>query len=269
MLRNVVGDANFQKGMKLFLDKYSYKTVSTEDFRKAMEQVSHQELRYFFIQWLESSGSPEFKLEYTVFRTQTGFRVVGKINQDLDTFRMPVDLRIETEGNPEDKKIEVTGTSSEFSVDTFGKPRKLTLDPNHILLRLDASTEIAVAIRRGEQFVEINDYAGALREYQKALDVNRNSSLAHFRIGELFLKQNNYQSAANEFRSAINGDLDPKWTEVWSHIRLGNIFDITGQRDRAVNEYRSAIRTHDNTGGAQDEAARYSTKPFEQKGSDI
>ena len=269
MLRSVVGVADFQKGLKLFLDKYSYKSVSTEDFRKIMEQVSKQELRYFFIQWLESSGSPEFKLEYTVFRTPTGFRVVGKINQDLDTFRMPVDLRIETEGNPEDKKIEVTGTSSEFSVDTFGKPRKLTLDPNHVLLLLDPTTEIAVAIRRGEQFKQINDYANALREYQKALDVNRNSSLAHFRIGELFLQQNNYQSAANEFRSAINGDLDPKWTEVWSHIRLGNIFDVTGQRDRAVNEYRQAIRTHDNTGGAQDEAARYSTKPFEQKGADI
>ena len=269
MLRNVVGEANFQKGLKSFLDKFAYKTVSTEDFRKVMEQVSNQELRYFFIQWLESSGSPEFKLEYTVFRTQTGFRVVGKINQDLDTFRMPVDLRIETEGNPEDKKIEVTGTSSEFSVDTFGKPKKLTLDPNHILLRLDASTQVAVAIRRGEQFVAINDYQGALREYQKALEVSRNSSLAHFRIGELFFKQNNYQSAANEFRSAINGDLDPKWTEVWSHISLGKIFDVTGQRDRAVNEYRQAIRTHDNTGGAQDEAARYSTKPYEQKSSDI
>ena len=269
MLRNVVGDANFQKGLKVFLDKYAYKQVSTEDFRKVMEQVSNQELRYFFIQWLESSGSPEFKLEYTVFRTQTGFRVVGKINQDLDTFRMPVDLRIETEGNPEDKKVEVTGTSSEFSVDTFGKPRKLTLDPNHILLRLDPTTQIAVAIRRGEQFVEINDYSSALREYQKALEVNRNSSLAHFRIGELFMKQNNFQSAANEFRSAINGDLDPKWTEVWSHISLGKIFDVTGQRDRAVNEYRQAIRTHDNTGGAQDEAARYSTKPYEQKSSEI
>ena len=42
-------------------------------------------------------------MEYTVFRTQKGFRVMGKISQDLDTFRMPVDLRIETEGNPEEK----------------------------------------------------------------------------------------------------------------------------------------------------------------------
>ncbi len=268
MLRNVLGDANFKKGLHAFLDKYTWQSATSEDFRKVMEQVSGQDLRYFFIQWLESSGSPEFKLEYTVLRTQQGFRVVGKINQDLDTFRMPVDLRIETEGNPEDKKIEVTGTSSEFSVDTFGKPRKLTLDPNHVLLRLDPSIQIAVAIRRGEQFVEINDYANALREYQKALEVNKNNSLAHYRIGELFFLQHNFQSAANEFRSAINGDLDPKWTEVWSHVNLGKIFDVTGQRDRAVNEYKQAIRTHDNTAGAQAEAARYSTKAYEQRTSE-
>ena len=269
MLRSVVGPDNFKKGLHAFIDKYSWQSANSEDFRKVMEQVSNQELRYFFIQWLDSSGSPEFKLEYTVFRTQKGFRVVGKINQDLDTFRMPVDLRIDTEGNPEDKVIEVTGTSSEFSVDTFGKPRKLTLDPKHVLLRLDPSMQIAVAIRRGEQFAEINDYANALKEYQRALEVNKNSSLAHYRIGELFFKQNNFQSAANEFRSALNGDLDPKWTEVWSHVNLGKIFDVTGQRDRAVNEYKLAIRTHDNTTGAQEQAARFSAHPYEQKNSEI
>jgi aminopeptidase N len=264
MLRNVVGDDNFKKGLHAFMDKYSYQSANSEDFRKVMEQVSGQDLRYFFLQWLESTGTPTFKLDYTVFRVKNGFRVVGKVNDDLDTFRMPVELRIETEGNPEDKKIEVTGGSSEFSIDTFGKPRNVTIDPNHQILRMDQNTAIAVAIRRGEQFIAVDDYANALREYQKALDVNKSSSLAHYRIGELFFKQNNYQSAANEFRAAINGDLDPKWTEVWSHVNLGKIFDITGQRDRAVNEYRQAIRTHDNTGGAQQQAAKYSTKPYER-----
>jgi tetratricopeptide (TPR) repeat protein len=264
MLRGIVGDADFKKGLHAFIDTYSYKSASSEEFRKAMEQASNQDLRYFFLQWLESNGSPEFKLQYTVLRTKQGFRVVGKVAQDLDTFRMPVDLRIETEGNPEDKKVEVIGTSSEFSVDTFGKPRKVTIDPQNRILRLDPSMQIAVAIRRGEQFVEINDFASALREFQKALEVNRNSSLAHYRVAELFFKQNNFQSAANEFRAAINGDLEPKWTEVWSHVNLGKIFDVTGQRDRAVNEYKLAIRTHDNTAGAQAEAARYSTKPYER-----
>lgn len=263
MLRSVVGDENFKKGQKQFIEQYGWKSVNTDDFRKVMEQVSGEDLRYFFLQWLESSGAPEFKLSYSILRTQTGFRVVGKVNQDLDTFRMPVDLRIDTEGNPENKRVEVTGTSSEFSIDTFGKPRKVVIDPNHVLLRTDPATQIAVAIKRGEQFVEVNDFASALREYQKALEVNKSSSLAHYRIGELFFRQHNYQSAANEYRSAINGDLDPKWTEVWSHINLGKIFDITGQRDRAVNEYKQAIRTHDNTAGAQAEAARYQTKPYE------
>ena len=129
MLRSVIGDQAFFKGMKTFMDQHGWKSASSEDFRKAMEQSSGQDLRYFFIQWLESSGSPEFKLSYTVFRTQKGFRVVGKVMQDMDTFRMPVDLRIETEGNPEDKKVDVVGTSSEFSIDTFGKPRSVTLDP--------------------------------------------------------------------------------------------------------------------------------------------
>jgi aminopeptidase N len=269
MLRSVVGDDNFKKGMHAFLDKFSWQSASSDDLRKVMEQVSGQDLRYFFIQWLESSGSPQFKLEYTILRTQQGFRIVGKVNQDLDTFRMPVDLRIETEGNPETKRVEVTGTSSEFSLDTFGKPRKVIIDPNHVLLRLDPTIDLQVAIRRGEQFVQINDFQNALREYQRALEVNKNSSLGHYRIGELFFKQNNYQSAANEFRAAINGDLEPRWTEVWSHVYLGKIFDVSGQRDRAVNEYKQALRTHDNTGGAQAEAAKYASKPYEQESSEL
>ena len=130
MLRFVIGDNNFYQTLKSYTQQYNWKSATTEDFRKVAEAVSKQDLGYFFLQWIESSGAPEFKLEYTVFRTQKGFRVMGKIAQDLDTFRMPVDLKIETEGNPETKRVEVVGTSSEFAVDTFGKPKSVTIDPN-------------------------------------------------------------------------------------------------------------------------------------------
>jgi TonB family protein len=82
-------------------------------------------------------------------------------------------------------------------------------------------------------------------------------SLAHYRQGETYLAQNNLPSATNEFREAIDGDLQPPWTEVWSHIQLGRIFDKTGQRARAVNEYKQAEKTGDNTFGALDEASAY------------
>ncbi len=265
MLRYIVGDEKFFQTLKTFAQQYAWKSATTDDFRKVAETVSGQDLGYFFIEWVESSGAPEFKLEYTIYRTQKGFRVMGKIAQDLDTFRMPVDLKIETEGNPEEKRVEVVGTSSEFSVDTFGKPKTVTIDPNNRVLRYSNPVRVAVAIRRGEEFAELSEFGEALQEYQKALQTNRTSSLAHYRIGEVFFLQNNYQSAANEFREAGNGDLEPKWTEVWTHINLGKIFDITGQRDRAVNEYNLAIRTKDNTQGAQEEAGKYLKTPYERQ----
>lgn len=267
MLRFDLGDAKFFETLKQYVKDFPWKSVTTEDFKKVAEAVSQESLGYFFIEWIESSGAPEFKLEYTIFRTQKGFRVMGKVSQDLDTFRMPAELKIETEGNPEEKRIEVVGTSSEFSVDTFGKPKSVTIDPNGRLLRYSDNMRVAVAIRRGEQFAEVSEFGEALKEYQKALETRRNSSLAHYRIAEVFFLQNNYQSAANEFREVLNGDLDPKWTEVWSHINLGKIFDITGQRERAVNEYQLAQRTRDNTQGAQDEAAKYLKKPYERQKS--
>ncbi len=268
MLRYVLGDKTFFATLKQFAQEYGWKSVITEDFRKIAENVSQQDLKWFFIEWIESNGAPEFKLEYTVFRTQKGFRVQGKIAQDLDTFRMPVDLRIETEGNPEVKRIEVAGTSSEFSIDTFGKPKSVAVDPNSRVLHYSNPIRISVAIRRGEQFAEISEFTEALKEYQKALETSKNNSLAHYRIAEIYFLQNNYQSAANEFRETLNGDLDPKWVEVWAHINLGKIFDITGQRERAVNEYTQAQRTRDNTQGAQDEVARYIRTPYERKKSD-
>jgi aminopeptidase N len=262
MLRSTMGDEKFFQSLKNFLQQYAWKSATTEDFRKTAEAVMGEELRYFFIQWVESNGAPEFKLDYTIFRTQKGFRVQGKISQDLDTFRMPVDLKIETEGNPEEKRIEVMGTSSEFSVDTFGKPKKVTIDPNNKVLRMSPQMRVEVAIRKGEQLVEVSEFAEALKEYQRALDTQKNSSMAHYRVAQVFFLQHNYQSAANEFREVLNGDMQPKWVEVWAHIYLGKIFDISGQRERAVNEYTQAQRTRDNTQGAQDEVAKYLRTPF-------
>jgi aminopeptidase N len=264
MLRSIIGDDNFFKLLKTVPERFAGKSINTADFQKVTEEISGQSLNYFFLQWIESSGAPEFKMEYTIFRTSKGFRVNGKISQDLDTFRMPVTLRIDTEGNPEEKKVEVAGTSTDFAVETFGKPKNVVLDPKNQLLRYDNDMRVAVAIKRGEQFFEVAEYIEALNEYKKALDVNRRSSLAHYRTAEAYFIQGNYQAAANEYRESLSGDAEPKWTEVWAHINLGKIYDITDQRDRAVNEYKLAQRTKDNTQGALEEAQKYITAKYER-----
>lgn len=265
MLRWVIGDAAFDKTMKDFMAQFAGKSVSINDFESVAEKNHGDKLTAFFSQWVDGTGAPEFKMKYTVYRVKKGFRVVGEITQDLDLFRMPLELKVDTDGQTEMKRIEVSGTDSAFSVDTFGKPRRLVLDPNNWVLKNSPDLRVRVAIRRGQELTTEGNLSQALTELNKALEVNHNSSLAHYRIADIFFMQRNYQSAANEFREALNGDGDPRWTEVWSHIMLGKIFDVTGQRERAVNEYREAIQTQDPTSGALDEARRYLEKPYERE----
>jgi TonB family protein len=115
-------------------------------------------------------------------------------------------------------------------------------------------TGISLAAALGQS---VPNPAEQLLQYRKDLEVNRNSSLAHFRIAELLTHRGDYQSAANEFREALSGDLQPPWIEVWAHVDLGEIYELTGQRDRAVNEYQLAVSTNDNTQGALTEATAH------------
>jgi aminopeptidase N len=265
MLRWVLGEKNYLKLMREFAAKYEGKSASTDDFRKLSESVYGEKLLWFYSQWMDSTSAPEFKAKYTVYRlgSNKGFRIVGAISQDLDLFRMPVNLKIDTDGRTEEKRIEVVGTDSPFSVETFGRPRRIAIDPENRVLTNSKDIKLRSSIVRGQGLTQQGDLAGALSEFNKALEVNKNSSLAHYRIAEVFFLQKNYQASANAYRESLNGDGEPRWTEVWSHLQLGKIFDVTGQRERAVNEYRQAIQTNDNTQGALDECRRYMQKAYE------
>jgi aminopeptidase N len=280
MLRTQLGDEAFNSLLRDFYKKSEGKTASISDFErmaaaKAPPPAPGQpplNLTAFFSQWLNSTGIPEFKMDYIVYRTAKGFKVVGKIKQDLDTFRMPVEVKVETEGNPEYKKILVSGTSSEFVIDTFGRPKPngIIIDPNNNLLKSSPRLRVRAFVARGESLAELGKYYEAIQEYQHALEVAPSNSLAHFRMGEAMFYQKNYQAAANAFRAAIGGDLDPKWVEVWSHIYIGKIWDLLDQRARAVNEYQLAQHTNDDTAGAQAEATKWMQKPYsENAGSEL
>ncbi|MFQ5817543.1 MAG: M1 family aminopeptidase [Terriglobia bacterium] len=264
MLRFVLGDEPFFQLLSTYAQRFAGRSVTIAAFERLAEEVSSQPLDYFFGQWLRSTGVPEFKLEYVVYRTQKGFRIGGQIRHELEVFRMPLEIYVETEGPPETARIEVTGLVSDFAIETFGKPisGRMQVDPNYNVLHYTDALRIRVAIARGESLFEQAKYLEAIREYQQALQVRRTSSLAHYRMGEAFFEQRNYQAAANAFREAINGDKEPPWTLVWSHIFLGKIFDLTGQRERALNEYRRARETRDDTAGALAEAEKYLNEPY-------
>jgi aminopeptidase N len=275
MIRAMMGDVAFKSALHDFYFQFAEKSASINDFeniaiRRTEASVkppqTPPDLRGFFTQWLNSTGVPEFSTDYVVYRTPKGFRINGKIKQPLDTFQMPVQLRIDTEGNPEIKTVEVTGTETQFTVETFGRPKPggIKVDPNNVILKGSASLRARGAIARGEELAEQGRYYDAVGQYQKALNIQPNRPLANFRMGEAFFYQKNLQAAAGAFRDALQTVPEPseKWTEVWSHIYLGKVFDLLGQRARAVNEYSKAKQTNDDTGGAQQIAESCLKKPY-------
>jgi tetratricopeptide (TPR) repeat protein len=266
MLRWEVGDKAFLATLKGALSQYTDSSIRAVDFEKVAEAQSDQQLAAFFAQWVDGTGAPQFNNKYAVYRlgNNKGFRTIGEIDQDLDLFRMPVELRIETDGKTETQKIDVVGTDTQFVVDTFGRPRRISIDPQGWVLKSTPDLQVRISILKGQQLVAQGDLTGALGEYQKALEANSQSSLANYRIGELLFAQRNYQASVNSYRDALRGDGEPRWTEVWSHIAIGKIYDLTGQRDRAVNEYRLAVQTNDNTQGAVNEARQWLQKPFKR-----
>jgi tetratricopeptide (TPR) repeat protein len=279
MLRGLMGDVAFKTLLHDFATKYARKTATIDDLVNLADkdvqaaakpgQIAPN-LRGFFVQWLNSTGVPDFTTEFVVYRTPKGFRIVGKIKQPIDTFSMPVELRIDTEGNPETKWVDVLGMESPFTVETFGRPKPggIKVDPNNLVLKGSVALRARAAIARGEELAEQGRYYDAIGQYQRALSIQPGRPLANFRMGEAFFYQKNYQAAANAFRESLQAVPEPseKWTEVWGHIYLGKVFDLLGQRERAVNEYSKAKQTNDDTGGAQLEAERWLKKAYSEGG---
>ena len=263
MLRWVMGDEAFRKTLRTMAQQYAWKSISTDQFQRLAEGISKQELTYFFAQWVSSTGVPQFKRTWAVYKLPKGYQVVGKVQQDLDIFRMPVEIRVMCQGSkPVNERVEMVGTTADFTINTRTKPLRVLVDPASRLLKYDDKTKYQVELARADQLVQQQAYLEAIKQYQAVLDLNKNSSLAHYRLGEVHFKLRNYNAAMEEFRRALDGDLDPKWIEVWAHLELGKIFDASGQRDRALNEYQRALQTNDNTQGALDEANRHIQKPY-------
>lgn len=262
MLRELLGRPQFAQLLQQYLAENRERGGSTETLEKLAASIYGNELRWFFAQWIDTTGVPELQADYVIFRTVDGFRVSGTVSQARDLFRMPLDVQVVTKAGVQTGSIMLDGKTTPFDIETATWPERVVLDPGGKILRDSPELQIAVQITLGAELKEKGDFVGAIRAYENALKRNPRSSLAHFRMAEVFFEQSNLNSAADSFRNALNGDKNPSWTEVWSYIYLGKIFDILGQRQRALAEYNKALNTKDDTFGAQAEAKKWLATPY-------
>ncbi len=99
MLRFKMGDKAFEKGIKYYVEKYKYKNVVTEEFRKAMEKSSGQNLTRFFDEWVYGAGFPVFDVSYSWNRNDKKLTLdvkqVQKMLPAVGIFSIPVLIEID------------------------------------------------------------------------------------------------------------------------------------------------------------------------------
>ena len=89
MIRNSIGDELFRKLLKKCLVDYKEKNIDTDEFCKALEEISEKDFKLFFKQWVYSPGHPELDISYDEKST------ILNINQNQETpFNFIIDLKV-------------------------------------------------------------------------------------------------------------------------------------------------------------------------------
>lgn len=133
MLRHQTGDKEFRDGLRLYYSRYRDANALTEDFMTVMEEVSGQNLDWFFHQWLHVGGQPELRTEWTYDSVIGETEIVITQIQDY-LFRFPLDLKIVTGNGEKIVRTECTEKITRLKINSGGKPVEVIPDPDVVLL---------------------------------------------------------------------------------------------------------------------------------------
>lgn len=266
MLRETMGKEKYDRLLHTFLEEYRGKNASIDDFEHLASKIAVADLRYFFAQWVEGTGVPEFTVDYQIIRTRAGkFRTRGTVKQTLESLRMPVQLMLRAEGDNQTITTRIEGKSEDFDFESNGQPLEVVVDPNYKILRMSDDLRISIIARRGIEQMKEGMYAEAQQQFEAALKLDRSNSWVYYNLGLLYLEQRNWQPALDNFEASLQGTLNPSWIEVWAHIKKGNAYDAKGERNRAVFEYNKAVQSGINYDNALEVAKKFLANKFDPK----
>ena len=94
LLRRHLGDAAFFKGLNLYLTRHAFQSVEAHDLRLAFEQVSGQDLNWFFNQWFFAKGHPELDIEVDYSQPDNLLLSINQVQEGFETpvFQLPVEV---------------------------------------------------------------------------------------------------------------------------------------------------------------------------------
>ncbi|MCH8344517.1 MAG: HEAT repeat domain-containing protein [Planctomycetes bacterium] len=138
MLRMMLGDEVFFKGVHLYMNRHALGTVETNDFRYALEEVSGRGLEWFFEQWCYRPGTPELEVELR-YEAETrellvDVQQVQHIDERTPAFRFMLPVFVQTASGEQSFYINVREKATSYRTTLDGPPSIVAVDPYlHVL----------------------------------------------------------------------------------------------------------------------------------------
>ena len=133
MLRKRVGDEAFQRGIRTYYARHLNGTASTDDFMRAMEESSGDDLQAFFDQWLRHGGNPVFEGTWLYDSEAGAVRVDLRQAQETGLFRMPLEIGVYMGRDrlpAHVVTVEVNAATHSFVIPVDAEPSDVRLDPD-------------------------------------------------------------------------------------------------------------------------------------------
>lgn len=139
MLRNYVGDEAFFAALNLYLTDNAYSAVEAHNLRLAFEEVTGEDLNWFFNQWYFEAGHPKLEITYGYDEATSEATVTVEQVQDAERmpaiFQLPIAVDIYDEsGAVARQEIFVNQRKQAFRFQVEAKPALINFDADRVLL---------------------------------------------------------------------------------------------------------------------------------------
>jgi aminopeptidase N len=135
MLRGIMGDKAFFRGIRRYYRLYESRNVITDDFRKTMETESGISLQDFFRQWLYQPGWPDLQVNWRWDASTQEAVIIFHQIQKTGLFDMPVQIAFITDGNRKIYTIRLAGREQTCRIPLHLQPSSIEIDPDGWILK--------------------------------------------------------------------------------------------------------------------------------------
>jgi len=142
MLRGVTGDSLFRQIIRTYYEEFKYKNADTYQFQKICEDITGNDLNYFFNQWIfTGAGRPEYSYSWKYEKDDAStdlykVSLLLKQNQDdMEVYSMPLKILFKTNAGEEEITVFNDSRSQQINHSVKGIPLDVIIDNDNWVLK--------------------------------------------------------------------------------------------------------------------------------------